>query len=645
MQRQTSSIFQQVVLPYLARRTIGFESAYRVRHGCSGGGSGSSSRPSAAPWTGGPLVGSSEPRRRRCFSSSSRRHGRNKNQQSPFSTLEQPVEHWDPPLLDGPPWAIPPQPPPRRFSRPPAGQTSLASRHELAIPPPGPIIPPPPLIRKGSSGGQIPSVSNGDAELQDTSARLSPSLSSTPLMLPDQPPSSSSRSEEECSIPRPSTIPPQPTLPLITSSETESFTPRTVKEILKSTRRLPNRVEHEDVRHLPLRTRTAIIAMRKIVDVHKTETERGKMSAKPLGYKHTTSPPFPPIINNLLRRKEYAIVVTHILRTPELATNDEIIDNVASHLENQGSGDLAYRLRGLQDDIRRFSVDYSVVKPKLSRNIPQTPSSWFTSHRTPIPPDPERIYPSRWTDRQKLTHYFNARLTYLTETPLAAHLAKTDPLLPELPSWHRHGPGLHHLKDMICTIDRYRRQGFQPDRVTANLILRAWLQCALASPPANPYRVSPSSIDGSLRLKTKTLPRSPRLTPKQLEVIFKSVSEAMDNSLQAIDHKTEAEEGELDWIRHVQPFGEIFTVAFNALGDSRGVKTVEEWLKLAKRQLLLIAQYRSVERRIIVKDMKDKRARDSIRVTEEQHQIGSRNLQEVKVALLRALAEQRKRHM
>ena len=70
----------------------------------------------------------------------------------------------------------------------------------------------------------------------------------------------------------------------------------------------------------------------------------------------------------------------------------------------------------------------------------------------------------------------------------------------------------------------------------------------------------------------------------------------MTRSMEAIDHTLEKEEGELDWLRHVKPFGERFVDALRALGDWKSVEMVLGWQKRVRRRLMAVAQWRYLER-------------------------------------------------
>ena len=219
----------------------------------------------------------------RYFCSSSRRQGRSRQKVS-YSTLEQATSGpvgtaWVPPILDGVPWGdlhLPPKPPPRIF-RPP-------------LPPPRPDQEPPP-----DRSSLIPNV--GSMKRRDSTptldrpprlSRSSMSSSKTKHITPDQEPSETLlvHEMEHAERPDPSPSDPRPRKSRTSKpkvSELDVVSSRTPQEILDSSKRQSFAPENRDLDSLPPLARTALIAMRKIVNVHQSETERSKRNAVPLG--------------------------------------------------------------------------------------------------------------------------------------------------------------------------------------------------------------------------------------------------------------------------------------------------------------------------------------------------------------------------
>ena len=306
--------------------------------------------------------------------------------------------------------------------------------------------------------------------------------------------------------------------------------------------------------------------------------------------------------------RQYNLAVSHILSNPHLATSDEILDIVANRLEKSNQAELAHRVRAVMDDNRRFSINYKLSAPSLpSLSDPEQPSGFWDMASVSIPPDPLATYPSTWTDRQKVTHYLNSELRYLIKTRLSHHLAasaRRPSTSPASQTLQPHGPGLHHLRDMMNIIDRYRRRwGFQPDRVTANLILKAWLNCMNAPLPSNPYRQYVSS-GGSPKISKRDQTRGPRLGGMDLMVIFRGVASAIMESVEAIDMDTEKVPSEIDYKEHVRPFSLLFCRALREADHRAGMKEVARWSERVFQYLDLLRRYRYAARQQKVNERK-----------------------------------------
>ena len=261
-----TSIFQLVVLPYLSKR-------HATVVGCA-----------RMPMDYG-LRGQHAPdglyaQATRSFCYSSRRQGRSRQKVS-YSTLEQATSSgpadaaWVPPILDGVPWrdlTLPPKTPPRIF-RPP-----------LLLPPPPDQEPPP------DRSSLIPNV--GSMKRRDSTSTMDRpprmSISKAKHIPPDQESSETLlvHEMEHAERPDPSLSDPRPRKSRTSKpkvSELDVVSSRTPQEILDSSKRQSFAPENRDLDSLPPLARTALIAMRKIVNVHQSETERSKRNAVPLG--------------------------------------------------------------------------------------------------------------------------------------------------------------------------------------------------------------------------------------------------------------------------------------------------------------------------------------------------------------------------
>ena len=367
----------------------------------------------------------------------------------------------------------------------------------------------------------------------------------------------------------------------------------TVAEILERHRPPPStsRIKkNQDLADLDSRTRTAVSALRTIIEIHESETVRAKEEVvSPSVISNSTPrhalPPFPPVINQLLRTRHFRLAVFHILNTPSFATDPELIDSVAKKLEKSGSGHLAARLRNL-------TTEGSKAKLPPGHGLP---NGYWETHN--LPPDPTELRPSRWSERQKVTQYFNARLSFLVRPSPQTAISPLDPLFTshdDRPNtWPEPNASFRQLKTMLITIARYqRRHGFRPDRVTANIILHCWLNCGLSRPPLDPY-LSRLDRDGALETSRKRRSNFPDMRTQDVLLIFRGVSLAVSRGLDDMDPKKAYQEGEVTWTRHVSPLVKMFLMALKWSGEYHETKgEVLEWSTKVKARLRIIGELR-----------------------------------------------------
>lgn len=184
-------------------------------------------------------------------------------------------------------------------------------------------------------------------------------------------------------------------------------------------------------------------------------------------------------IRKLLDAKLFRAAVFTLLETPEWMADSDLVYAVAERLESKGAGTLAHRLRrtlenglatGPNGRIRLWS------DPK-----PKTVAKGGTRHPAPpgadrVPLVPREAYPEA-TAQARRTHHWNLLLTqWLT---VRHPVPYASPFPRQQPNVHTPAPArLRRLRDVLHTIDNLREtRGFVPDRVTANIVLKAYLSC------------------------------------------------------------------------------------------------------------------------------------------------------------------------
>jgi hypothetical protein len=158
---------------------------------------------------------------------------------------------------------------------------------------------------------------------------------------------------------------------------------------------------------------------------------------------------------------------------------------------------------------------------------------------------------------------------------------------------------------LLLRIDRLRHRGFEPDRVTANIVIRCWLRCGagLAGGEENRFRIV-RGRDGEVKLAWKKRSEVPFGT-EELRSIFNVVKDLMrvpaapgapgalklpgpsssettstrEVGFNDVDSAGDASaDARLDYIRHIRPFARVMDRAFKRLGDHDGSKMVLKWL-------------------------------------------------------------------
>lgn len=91
--------------------------------------------------------------------------------------------------------------------------------------------------------------------------------------------------------------------------------------------------------------------------------------------------------------------------------------------------------------------------------------------------------------RQDWTHHYNEQLHHHVLKGAMAKQTREDGQ--KVIRHSRPNPGLHQLSTLLRKIQGLKRdRGFEPDWVTVNLVVKAWLRGLAAGPPKSPYGVS-----------------------------------------------------------------------------------------------------------------------------------------------------------
>ncbi|WOO76702.1 uncharacterized protein LOC62_01G000325 [Vanrija pseudolonga] len=274
------------------------------------------------------------------------------------------------------------------------------------------------------------------------------------------------------------------------------------------------------------------------------------------------------------------MAVFQVLGSPELVSDTELVDHVARKLEKNGAGKLARRLRrsvelaaeappGQGDKVRLWS------DPRPTDAARRPPDFWRVDRTVPRH---DGAYPGN-TPAERRTHHFNQQLTRLLTLrhtlPYELHLGP-DPRAP--------APKLRRVRDLLHYIDRLRaNHSFVPDRVTANIVVKAWL--------VNLAR----GTHGHGEAARAKLGRD-GLEKAELRGVFEFVSASMNAEVEKSGGKSQPAvlggddgalpfDSSLDFDRHVRPFAKIMLRAMRRIGDREGREVVAKWVEGMEIQL------------------------------------------------------------
>ena len=332
----------------------------------------------------------------------------------------------------------------------------------------------------------------------------------------------------------------------------------------------------------------------------------------------------PPTIGLLLSRRQYRLAVFHLLNTPSYSS-PALIQRIASDLELRGAGKLADRLRRSLDLPRRPHPEFpDQGKMQLAgRDKGQTfrsLSHWDIGSIPPAPLDTPRTSGETVLEtRRRLSRHYNAHLKYLlSKRPVQPYGPLGPSVRPPGARWPAPSPRLTLLSKLLYSIDILeKRHGFEPDRVTANIIMETWLRCGLST-----VKRSSTGQDGSEEgwyefvntagdYKWGRKDAGPdALDRKRIMLMFRIVSTAMDRSVTAREKlftprgKSKATvspsptedqrsgEGNVDRIefrRHVLPFSEMVRRSLKLVDAREEQRAVLSWEKGLKARLEKVA--------------------------------------------------------
>jgi hypothetical protein len=345
----------------------------------------------------------------------------------------------------------------------------------------------------------------------------------------------------------------------------------------------------------------------------------------------------PPLIHRLLARRQFRLAIFTIINDSAYYTDAKMVNDVIRMLENGGAGKQAKKLRhGVadaakaagylvvpenesespeqenrgskgarrsQEDKIRLSGDYRKVKQEdgTLAKTPRGPQHW----RLPrLPADFAEIssHPDL-TKAQSMTIYFNHQLTYLLERN--KYVISPSTLEPTLTpgSYHfpRSAPNLLQLSKLLEMIEFLKKKfGFKPNRITANIIVRCWIQCGLGHNnhsrhrTATPHYAVTERSSGETLLGMKDEMDSPFLFGgREVKLVFEVVSRLMDDAISRVDVNLDKQDWEIEWRKHVVPFCETVKTSLRRVrADKALIKQVLDWEKTQKYRLQTIERLR-----------------------------------------------------
>ncbi len=296
-------------------------------------------------------------------------------------------------------------------------------------------------------------------------------------------------------------------------------------------------------------------------------------------------------LRKLLDAKLFRAAVFSLLETPEWMGDEQLVLAVVDRLENKGALQLAHRLRRTLEMGAAAGKDGRVRlwSDPAPKDRPRGPPD----NRVPLVP--RRAYPEP-TEQGRRTHHWNLLLTqWLT----ARHpIPYASPFPRQRADGHTPPPArLRRLRDVLHTIDKLRAtRGFVPDRVTANIVLKAYLACLARGTVGEGRDAHPLPFRAGLRAEDLR---------EVFRLIAESIEEGLDKGLVVREGEEERKQAkrtpkkaplvDLDILEkfdahvsyeaHVQPFTRMIVRAMVRVGDHRGRFAVEKWGELMRERI------------------------------------------------------------
>lgn len=314
--------------------------------------------------------------------------------------------------------------------------------------------------------------------------------------------------------------------------------------------------------------------------------------------------PFPPLIHQLLQARQFRLTTLHVLNTPSLAIDIDLVHRVADYMDRHGGTNAARRIR----KGRIPSPEEKSLMTQDGRDEFRSSTSFLPS----IPPTSLQHIDDRspgivWTRQQRLTTFYNTQLAHLlsSKRPSGLQPPKTFP---------KPNTTLRQLRQLLTRIHKLEEcRGFIPDRVTANIVLGCWVRCALAPQPDGlrvvltrdkQWRISPRH--------TATSVGSQEFGAEELRRLFELVSRLFDRaaglssspsastipsgSMAKLSNESRMKESrtidlpdvaqdieeivgdpELSYPRHIKPFVKIFQHGFKQRNDRASLQALRDW--------------------------------------------------------------------
>jgi hypothetical protein len=296
-------------------------------------------------------------------------------------------------------------------------------------------------------------------------------------------------------------------------------------------------------------------------------------------------------LRKLLDAKLFRAAVFSLIETPEWMGDEELVLAVVDRLENKGALQLAHRLRRTLEMGAAAGKDGRVRlwSDPAPKDRPRAPPD----NRVPLVP--RRAYPEP-TEQGRRTHHWNLLLTqWLT----ARHpIPYASPFPRQRPDGHTPPPArLRRLRDVLHTIDKLRAtRGFVPDRVTANIVLKAYLSCLARGTVGEGRDAHPLPFRAGLRAEDLR---------EVFRLIAESIEEGLDKGLVVREGEDERKPAKrrpkkaplvnldilekfdphVSYEAHVQPFTRMIVRAMVRVGDHRGRFAVEKWGELMRERI------------------------------------------------------------